>query len=122
MHEYSLAQALVERVEREARAREASAVHRVTVRIGPLSGVEPDLLVTAYGHLRMGTLCAGAELALAGEDVVWRCEAETARTLIGLLGDGTKRFRELRRIVAGISQRMLASRARGAKLSRKLRL
>ena len=75
MHEYSLAQALVERVEREARAREASAVHRVTVRIGPLSGVEPALLVTAYGHLREGTLCAGAELALAGEDVVWRCEA-----------------------------------------------
>jgi len=75
MHEYSLAQALVARVEREARARGATAVHRLTVRIGPLSGVEPDLLVTAYGHLRVGTLCAGAELALAGEDVVWRCEA-----------------------------------------------
>jgi len=75
MHEYSLAQALVERVEREARARGATAVHRLSVRIGPLAGVEPDLLVTAYGHLRVGTLCAGAELALAGEDVVWRCEA-----------------------------------------------
>lgn len=75
MHEYSLAQALVERVEREALARGATAVHRVTVRIGPLAGVEPELLVTAYGHLRVGTLCAGAELALAGEDVVWRCEA-----------------------------------------------
>jgi hydrogenase nickel incorporation protein HypA/HybF len=75
MHEYSLAQALVERVEREARARGATAVHRLTVRIGPLSGVEPDLLVTAYDHLRLGTLCAGAELVLAGEDVVWQCEA-----------------------------------------------
>ena len=75
MHEYSLAQALIERVEREARARGASAVHRVTVRIGPLSGVEPELLVTAYGHLRAGTLCAGAELDLDGEDAVWRCEA-----------------------------------------------
>ena len=74
MHEYSLAQALVERVEREARARGATAVRGVTVRIGPLSGVEPDLLLTAYGHLRVGTLCAGAELGLAGEDVVWRCE------------------------------------------------
>ena len=74
MHEYSLAHALVERVEREARAREASAVHRVTVRIGPLSGVEPALLVTAFRHLRPGTLCADAELDLAGDDVVWRCE------------------------------------------------
>jgi len=75
MHEYSLAQALVARIEREARSHGASAVHRVVVRIGPLSGVEPDLLVTAYGHLRAGTLCAEAELDLAGEDVVWRCEA-----------------------------------------------
>ncbi|HXJ84724.1 MAG TPA: hydrogenase maturation nickel metallochaperone HypA [Candidatus Methylomirabilis sp.] len=75
MHEYSLAQALVEQVEREARARGALTVHRVTVRIGPLSGVEPDLLVTAYGHLRAGTLCAGAELDVAGERVAWCCEA-----------------------------------------------
>jgi hydrogenase nickel incorporation protein HypA/HybF len=75
MHEYSLAQALIQRVEHEAREHGASAVHRVTVRIGPLSGVEPDLLVTAYGHLRVGTLCADAELDLNGEDVVWRCEA-----------------------------------------------
>jgi len=75
MHEYSLAQALVERVEREGRARGATAVHRVTVRIGPLSGVEPELLVTAYGHVRAGTLCADAELELTGEDVIWRCEA-----------------------------------------------
>lgn len=59
MHEYSLAQALVERVEREALARGATAVYRVTVRIGPLAGVEPELLVTAYGQLRVGTLCAG---------------------------------------------------------------
>jgi hydrogenase nickel incorporation protein HypA/HybF len=75
MHEYALAQALIDQVEREVRARRALAVHRVAVRIGPLSGVDAGLLVTAYGHLRVGTLCAGAELALVGEDVVWRCEA-----------------------------------------------
>jgi len=75
MHEYSLTQALIERVEREARARGALAVHRIRVRIGPLSGVEPELLVTAYGHVRPGTLCANAELDLAGDDLVWRCEA-----------------------------------------------
>jgi hydrogenase nickel incorporation protein HypA/HybF len=75
MHEYSLTQALIERVEREALARAAVAVHRLRVRIGPLSGVEPELLATAYGHLRAGTLCADAELELVGEDVVWRCEA-----------------------------------------------
>jgi len=75
MHEYSLARSLIENVEREARARGALRVHRVVVRIGPLAGVEPDLLATAFGHLRDRTLCDGATLVLAGEDVVWRCDA-----------------------------------------------
>jgi hydrogenase nickel incorporation protein HypA/HybF len=75
MHEYSLAQTLVDRVEREARGRGALTVHCVAVRLGPLSGVEPELLATAYRHLRAGTLCASAELELASDDVVWRCEA-----------------------------------------------
>jgi len=80
MHEYSVAQSLIAQVEREARARRASAVHRVTVRIGPLSGVDAGLLATAYEHLRAGTCCAAASLALAGDEVVWRCEA-CGRTL-----------------------------------------
>ncbi len=40
MHEYSIVQALVERVDAEARARGATAVHRLSVSIGELSGVE----------------------------------------------------------------------------------
>lgn len=80
MHEVSLAQSLIAEVEREARARRASAVHRVTVRIGPLSGVDGGLLATAYAHLRAGTCCAAADLTLAGEEVLWRCEA-CGRTL-----------------------------------------
>jgi Zn finger protein HypA/HybF involved in hydrogenase expression len=36
MHEYGLVEALLGRVETEAHARNASAVHRLTVRIGPL--------------------------------------------------------------------------------------
>jgi Zn finger protein HypA/HybF involved in hydrogenase expression len=34
MHEYGLVLALLERVEREASAHDAAAVHRITVRIG----------------------------------------------------------------------------------------
>ena len=75
MHEYSLAQALIEQVECAARAHGAVSVRRVIVRVGPLAGVEIGLLVTAYGHLRSGTVCEDADLRLRGEDVVWQCDA-----------------------------------------------
>jgi hydrogenase nickel incorporation protein HypA/HybF len=75
MHEYSLAQALIDQVEREARPRRALAVCRVVVRVGPLAGVDSELLSTAYRDLRVDTICADAELSVAGEDVVWQCDA-----------------------------------------------
>ena len=73
MHEYSLVEALVGRVEQEARRRSALAVHRLSVRIGELSGVDPELFRTAYETFRAGTICAEAPLALtrvAGELVL----------------------------------------------------
>jgi hydrogenase nickel incorporation protein HypA/HybF len=75
MHEYSLVQALLQRVETEARARNASAVHRITVCIGPLAGVERELFATAYQLCRPGTLCHDAELAITGEEIMWCCNA-----------------------------------------------
>jgi hydrogenase nickel incorporation protein HypA/HybF len=73
MHEYSLVQALLERVEEEARARNASAVHRIWVRIGALSGVEPELLASAYDICRGETLCRVAELTIRKVQVRWAC-------------------------------------------------
>jgi hydrogenase nickel incorporation protein HypA/HybF len=73
MHEYSIVQALMERVEREARARSASAVHRLCVRIGSLSGVEGELLQSAYELCREGTLCARAELVIEPVEARWAC-------------------------------------------------
>lgn len=73
MHEYSLIQALVGRVEQEARARGATAIHRLTVRVGELAGVETGLFVTAYETFRAGTLCATARLELVRVPASWRC-------------------------------------------------
>jgi hydrogenase nickel incorporation protein HypA/HybF len=75
MHEYSIVQALIDRVEAEARARQARAVHAVTVRIGALSGVEPELLASAYGLCREGTLCGGADLTVERAEARWACPA-----------------------------------------------
>lgn len=75
MHEYSLVQALLDSVEREARAHHARSVHRVTVRIGALGGVEPELFATAFEMARAGTLCEHAELELKTSALRWVCDS-----------------------------------------------
>jgi hydrogenase nickel incorporation protein HypA/HybF len=72
MHEYSLVSAMVARVEKEARARSATAVHRLAVRIGSLSGVEPALFASAFTLVRQGLL-ADAELELRRSEAAWGC-------------------------------------------------
>jgi hydrogenase nickel incorporation protein HypA/HybF len=73
MHEYSIVQSLLARVEDETRARNATSVHRVSVRIGALSGVEPELLAKAYSLFREGTACAAAELCIEHVAERWEC-------------------------------------------------
>lgn len=73
MHEYSIVQALLEKVGEETRARGAQAVHRLRVRIGELSGVEPDLLRSAYMLFREDTICGAAELEIETVAACWRC-------------------------------------------------
>ncbi len=73
MHEYSLVESLVRSVEREARARGAIAVHRLSVRVGELSGVDPELFRTAYETFRAGTICANVPLALTTVAATWSC-------------------------------------------------
>ena len=73
MHEYSIVSQLLEQVDAQARQREATAIHRIRVRIGELSGVEADLLRTAYETFREHTLCAGAELEISAVPARWVC-------------------------------------------------
>ena len=75
MHEYTIVQALVERVRAEARARQATAVHRLSVRVGELSGVEVELLTTAYETFRERTICERAELDVQTVAARWECPA-----------------------------------------------
>lgn len=73
MHEYSIVRALLERVEREVRAQGGTSVSRVSVRIGELSGVEVELLRTAYLLSREHTVCAEADLDVSVVRVEWVC-------------------------------------------------
>jgi hydrogenase nickel incorporation protein HypA/HybF len=73
MHEYSLVQALITRVEAEARRRGALKVHGLSVRIGELAGVDAGLFQTAYDTFRAGTACADAPLTLRQVPASWAC-------------------------------------------------
>jgi len=72
VHEYSLVSALVQRAEAEARARHATAVTRLRVRIGSLAGVEPELLASAFTLCREGLL-EGAALEIERVEANWAC-------------------------------------------------
>jgi hydrogenase nickel insertion protein HypA len=73
VHEASLIQALIDRVEVEARARGAVAVSRVRVALGEAAGVERELFELAYATFRERTVCAAAELEVVPVAVRWAC-------------------------------------------------
>ena len=73
MREYAIATELVECAEAEARARGAAAVHRLSIRIGDLSGLEPGLLTAAYDTVREATICEHAALDIVMIPARWLC-------------------------------------------------
>ena len=75
MHEYSLVQSLVARVEAEASARGATAVHRLVVSVGELAGVDPELFQTAYDTFRAGTVCGSTAMEIRRVPARWSCPA-----------------------------------------------
>ncbi len=75
MHEYSLVEALITRVEAEARRRGALKIHGISVRVGELAGVDAGLFQTAYDTFRAGTGCAEVPLTLRQVAATWSCPA-----------------------------------------------
>jgi hydrogenase nickel incorporation protein HypA/HybF len=73
MHELSVCNALVTQVELIAAQNQAGGVARIELEVGPLSGVEPDLLRRAYPLAIAGTIAAEAELVIDVTDVVVHC-------------------------------------------------
>lgn len=73
MHEYSLVLSLLERVESVVREHGAVGVKALRLQIGKLSGVEPELLASAFEIAREGTLCANAALEMQTVEPRWTC-------------------------------------------------
>ncbi|MGF1508561.1 MAG: hydrogenase maturation nickel metallochaperone HypA [Myxococcota bacterium] len=64
MHELSVCQALLRQVEALRLEHDALRVLRIEVQVGPLSGVAPELLESAYPIAAFGTPAQDADLVL----------------------------------------------------------
>ena len=94
MHELSVCLSLLEQVQAIAAERGAAQVTRIELTIGPLSGVESELLRTAWPMASADSVAADAEFIIDEADIVVKCSAcdtETAaqanRLVCGNCGD-----------------------------------
>ena len=93
MHELSICASLLGQVMRVADEQRARRIISITVRIGPLAGIEPELLEFAYPLASAGTVAAGSRLIIERAQVRVRCrecgalsEAQCTRLLCGSCG------------------------------------
>lgn len=82
MHELSVCLSMLEQVQAIAADRGANRVTRIELKIGPLSGVEPDLLRNAWPMASAGTIAVDAELAVKETAIVVRCSACNAESAV----------------------------------------
>ena len=94
MHELAVAQALVEQVDAVIDQHQAGSATSIRVRIGPLAGVVPELLATAFPLAAVGSRMEGAELDFVHAPIRVRCqtcgaetEAAMNRLICGACGD-----------------------------------
>jgi len=73
MHELAICQALMNQVESIAAERNARSVVSIVIGMGPLSGVEVQLLKHAYPVASAGTIAEGAVLVVENLPVRIKC-------------------------------------------------
>jgi hydrogenase nickel incorporation protein HypA/HybF len=91
VHELSVCQALLTQVAEIAAGRGASVVERIIIEVGPLSGVEPALLASAFAIMRTGGCAAEAALLI-----------ETTTVTIGCINCGAQSQPKPNRLVCSV--------------------
>jgi hydrogenase nickel incorporation protein HypA/HybF len=80
MHELSLIEGLFDTLVEKAANHSAREVTLVTIKVGPLAGVVPELLESAFEMYKKGTIAARARLVVEPLPFVIRCKACGAET------------------------------------------
>jgi hydrogenase nickel incorporation protein HypA/HybF len=94
VHEMSICQGLIDQLEQIAKEKGAARVDSIVLSIGPLSGVEPELLNRAFEIARLETVAENSVLEIETGPVVVECRscgasgaAEVNRLLCPSCGD-----------------------------------
>jgi hydrogenase nickel incorporation protein HypA/HybF len=94
MHELAVCQSLMTQVEQIAQRENAACVTRILLSVGPLSGVEPQLLADAFPIAAAGSVAEDAKLDIESQTIRVKCEtcgaesdASANRLLCGNCGD-----------------------------------
>lgn len=75
MHEFSIVQSMLDLCEDKAKEESAKRVLEIEVKIGILSGVEPELLKSAFDTFKDKTICKEAKLELNIQNVLIKCRS-----------------------------------------------
>ena len=94
MHEFAVCQDMLRQVAAIAADERATAVEVITVRIGPLSGIEAHLLSRAFPLAAAGTVAENAKLIIEALPIKVKCQlcgaetdAKPNRLICGQCGD-----------------------------------
>jgi hydrogenase nickel incorporation protein HypA/HybF len=87
MHELSICEAVLRQVLGLIPPSDATVIGQITLRIGPLAGVEPDQLRLAFPLVAAGTPCEGAMIEIETTTVEISCRicGETSQVPINRL-------------------------------------
>jgi hydrogenase nickel incorporation protein HypA/HybF len=75
VHELSLIQGLMDRLDQVVKENNAKGVKAIWLKVGPLSGVEPQLLETAFDFFSKEGIAAGAKLHIDSPMATMNCES-----------------------------------------------
>lgn len=74
MHELAICQSLMDQVNQIVYEHNAQAVELILLKIGPLSGVDPELLRQAFPLVAAGSKMEQAELVIEDQPVTVKCD------------------------------------------------
>lgn len=80
MHELSVCQGLIKQVSQIAAEHNATHVEKIYLQVGPLAGVEPALLQTAFPIARINSLAEQAEMFIQTVPIRVRCKTCSAES------------------------------------------
>lgn len=74
MHEFSIAQSLINILEKECKKNNINKVKRVNLKIGVLTTIVPESLKFAFGVLTKNTIFKNAKLFIKNVPLITRCK------------------------------------------------